>query len=285
MKLYYVNSKKERVNFYEHPYLIQDTDLLDYEYSYESEGDGRTNEILRMKREPKEKKIKIAVIADTSLPVVEKKKKQLEAANRLQEILDYDAARNIDGRIYTDTGFYLSCRAAGSQKTQWYHSGSFMFNELRFLVANPVWIREKTLEFSPGQTDESAFLDYNYDHNYDYSARESIVMLNTDHYIPSDFIMSIYGPCVNPKILIGENCYAVNHIIEDGEYCLVDNRKKTVLLHKRNGETKNLFDFRGKEKSIFDQIPAGSSRVTWDSKSGAFGFGLKIFQERSEPLW
>ena len=285
MKLYYVNSKNERINFYDYPYLIQETDLFDYEYAYEGEAKEQGNEIISMKREIKEKRLKIAVMADAGLQTEQKRKRMLEAVNRLQEVLDYDATRNTDGRIYTEAGYYFSCRIAGSQKTQWYHRGSFMFNELVFLAANPVWIKEESHEFFPNQSDSSLFLDYNYDHDYDYSARENIVTLSIEHYAPSNFIMTIYGPCLNPKILIGENRYAINHIIEDGEYCSINSQEKTVLLHKKNGEIKNLFDFRAKEKSVFAKVPSGSNRVTWESQSGEFGFSLLLFKERSEPFW
>ena len=71
MNFYYINSKGERVNFYEEPYLFQSGDLLDYSWSYDSESG--FNLISNVRKEPKERKVSIGIIPDTRLSYEERK--------------------------------------------------------------------------------------------------------------------------------------------------------------------------------------------------------------------
>lgn len=70
------------------------------------------------------------------------------------------------------------------------------------------------------------------------------------------------------------------------------NKKKLVGRHKRveetitkylsNGMTANLFNARGYDYSVFEQIPPGLISVNW---SGEFGVDLYIFLKRKEAAW
>lgn len=81
MNFYYINSKGERVNFYEEPYLFQSGDLLDYSWSYDSESG--FNSISNVRKEPKERKVSIGIIPDTRLSYEERKAAAKSAADRL----------------------------------------------------------------------------------------------------------------------------------------------------------------------------------------------------------
>lgn len=157
--------------------------------------------------------------------------------------------------------------------------------DITFLGIKGFWIKELTKEFYPSSSDPGgdADLDYNYDYNYDYapeigSGRQLII----DHFASSEFKMIIFGPAVDPRVNINEHAYQVFDDIEAGEYVVIDSRDNTVIKYRNSGTTVNLFDMRGKEQSVFEPIPGGTNSVSW---SGAFGFDITLFLERSEPKW
>ena len=104
-----------------------------------------------------------------------------------------------------------------------------------------------------------------------------------DHYASCDFLLTIYGPCVNPRIVIGNNLYEVKTKLDAGEYMLIDSRAGTVVRVRTNGVKVNEFDNRvTNPNSPFEKIQPGYNLVGWD---GSFGFDLLLFIERSEPAW
>lgn len=156
---------------------------------------------------------------------------------------------------------------------------------LTFLAPYPFWISEEKRSFYASQTDPGGDtdLDYNYDYNYDYATETgSGKQWYVDHFAPSEFEMVIYGPALDPRIKINGHAYQVFDDIENGEYVLIDSRNNTVTKFRNNGTAVNLFDMRGKAQSIFEPIPGGFNNISW---SGAFGFDITLFLERSEPKW
>ena len=94
--------------------------------------------------------------------------------------------------------------------------------------------------------------------------------------------MIVYGPCVNPRILINDQVYEVFTTLESNEYMIIDSRDYTVHKYLANGTVQNLFDNRRLEQSVFEKIPSGLLRINW---SGDFGFDLILFLERREARW
>lgn len=103
-----------------------------------------------------------------------------------------------------------------------------------------------------------------------------------DHIIPSDFEMIIYGPCVNPKVLINGYPYEVLTTLESNEYLILNTLEQTITKYLSNGTTANLFDARGYDYSVFEKMPAGLITVNW---SGDFGIDLYVFLKRKEAAW
>ncbi|MFR2850645.1 M56 family metallopeptidase, partial [Hungatella sp.] len=60
---------------------------------------------------------------------------------------------------------------------------------------------EETKEFFPqSEAGKDEGLDYLYDYSYDYTAqKEGTASWYIDHYASSEFIMTIFGPCANPR--------------------------------------------------------------------------------------
>lgn len=94
--------------------------------------------------------------------------------------------------------------------------------------------------------------------------------------------MVIYGPCVNPKVLMNGYPYEVLTTLEKNEYLIINSSEQTIMKYLSNGTTANLFDVRGYDYSVFEKIPSGLISVNW---SGDFGIDLYVFLKRKEAAW
>lgn len=154
---------------------------------------------------------------------------------------------------------------------------------MRLITDRPVWIRERKYEFVKsidGKVNDP-YLDYPHGYPYDYMGTvKGTGNIINDGLQACDFKWIVYGPCTNPRILIGGNPYEVKTVVSDREYLTIDSRENTVVRTRLNGFTVNEFNNRQKEPSIFTRIPVGNSNITWD---GNFGHDLILLMERSEP--
>ena len=126
-------------------------------------------------------------------------------------------------------------------------------------------------------------MDYPHDYKYDYA--KPIIGVESwtiEHYRKSKFKMTIYGPCVNPKITIKDQEYQVSETLEKNEYIEIDGRAKTIIKYKVDGTKENIFYKKSTKNSIFKEIPEGELLINWD---GTFGFDVTVFKERSVPEW
>lgn len=288
MNFYYINHEGEKIDFSEFPYRFQEGGLLDWAYSYQTSQRGVKNKTRDYRRGVTTPTVQIGVGPDYALPPAERKEQWWKDINHLADVVEKDVMAAEDGKLWTDTGYYLRCKIIGSAKSDWNMGGiPFMFNEFQVLCDNPMWIKEHTRQFypvgTPGSGEGREFLDFPFDFSFDFSAPESGVESWTiDNYASSDFKMVIYGPCENPRILINDWPYEVEDTLESGEYIVVDSAANTVIKHRTNGTTKSLFNKRGKLQSIFNPIPGGRVTVNW---AGTFGFSITAYAERTEPRW
>lgn len=150
----------------------------------------------------------------------------------------------------------------------------------------PSWIHEENRSF-PAISDKSesdGFLDYEHDYNYDYTMPYGgDVIWQVDHYAPCEYEMIVYGPCVDPRVVINGHIYQVYATLDENDYLKINSRENSVVQYLANGTQRDLYDYRVKiTGSLFEPITPGSVRVVW---SGEFGFDLTLFCERSEPRW
>lgn len=94
--------------------------------------------------------------------------------------------------------------------------------------------------------------------------------------------MIIYGPCVNPKILINDYPYEFFVTLESREYLIIDSQRRTIRRYLTNGTVQNLFNQRAQKQTVFKRIPSGLLNINW---SGDYGFDLTLFLNRREPPW
>ena len=138
------------------------------------------------------------------------------------------------------------------------------------------------------QISRDAYLDYPHNYPHDYQATSSTADVTPSVLTPSDVYLAVYGPAVNPYVIVGGNRYQVNVTVPSGGYLVVDGRDKTINLTLADGTVQNVFSSgvrgggAGGGSYIFERVPAGTSEVTYD---GSFGFDLGWYEEEGEPPW
>lgn len=271
MTIKYVNSKGKEMNLNKEPYKMLISDLLDYEWEVSSSG----NRIRGFGYAVKEKSLNIDVHRTKTAGA-------RTNMNALSEFFEQDIINGVPGKLYLDDS-YMNCYIKSSEKSNW-ETDQIISCEYGLITDYPFWITEKSFSFAPGTKGaDSEFLDYLRGYDYDYfDPGKGVGRLDNDHYTDAHFNMIIYGPVVNPRILIGGYPYEVFTTVTKNEYLVIDSRARTVVRTKQGGEKIDEFDNRNKEQSIFRKIPAGSHTINW---SGDFGIDITLFQERSEPRW
>lgn len=260
IKIYYVNSRGETLDFLKHPYYTAEADCFDSDWTESSAGYQRTMQV----------------------DVYGKDEQFAQNMEHLYSIIAVDAEENAYGQLYVNNTF-LRCRIQSSKKENW---KGYVYSEveLTFIAPELSWVTEVARQFFPqSEASGSSGLDYPYDHPFDFADEDlGVATWEIDHVRSSEFQMIMYGPCTNPYVLINNHAYAVYTDLEEGEYLIIDSRSSTVYKYLSNGTVENLFHERGLVDSVFEPIPSGLLRINW---SGAFGFDLTLFLERREARW
>ena len=278
ISIYYINSKGERLELVKEPYRLQTSDIFDYSWEYENvSGIRYRGTITKFVKNITSKSLVLTIGAKNQ-------KTYYEALNRFFEVVDYDVVHKTRGRLYIGSQ-YMLCYIHASEKTEWEYGIESLDNTVSLVTDYPYWIEEKQLSFfTKGQISSHAgtYLDYPYPYAFDYAIDGSQSYVENDHYKTCEFEMVIYGPCTNPKIVIGGHTYEVLTSLNQGEYLKINSREGTIVKNAEDGAVTNEFNNRNKESSVFERIPVGNSIVTW---SGDYGFDVILFMERSEPKW
>ncbi len=256
---------------------ISESNLYEYAWEMDEKNIGTIGNggIRRITKKPKEYELEVDFTGT--------KKERAENVNKFNEITERDVREKKPGRIYIRNE-YIECLIVGSEPEKLKDRYRTVRKRFDVYAPNPFWITEKNFSYEPGKDIAPAqYLDHPFDYKYDYfDPGKGIGRLNNDHYADAHFRMNVYGPVVNPRILIGEYPYEVFTTVAKNEYLVIDSRAQTVVRTKQGGEKIDEFDNRNKEQSIFRKIPAGSHTINW---SGDFGIDITLFQERSEPRW
>ena len=158
---------------------------------------------------------------------------------------------------------------------------SWISNKIQILAPYPFWIKEEKVVLPSASEGSSEFLDFPYDYPYDYTAPvigEKVI--KSDSPFTSEFTMIIYGEAVNPRVVINGHPYVLYTTIPAGAYVVIDSKQRTIMMYGTGGQKTNVFDYRNKSDSIFEKIPEGNLKITWDA---IFGVDLTILREKSEP--
>lgn len=281
MNFYYVNSAGKRINFYEYPYLFQEGNILDYSWKYDNDN----LKISNIHKEPGERSFKLALLPDVQLALAERKRLLQEAANNVFEVFEYDVCNNSYGRLYAETGYYLPCMILASNKSDWQNGVPYMFQEFTLITQMDFWLKETKYSYFPMIKTENSGFSFPFDFAFDLGRLPvGRVNIDTDNFLPSDFILTIYGSVLNPNISIGENSYGLNCEIKKDERVVISllNGERNIKCIDKFGNVKNYFEYRSKKNSVFAPIKSGINSIVWN---GEFGFDLVIVDRRSEPKW
>lgn len=221
-----------------------------------------------------------AAVYETTLLFYGSKLAIKDTLNALHEDFERDVRLMTPGRIIWGS-YYIDCYVNDSS-TEPTENNVNPKNTVKLFCPHPFWIREIKHSFAVQSAPVGqSFLDYDYDYEYDYYlGSRGTDLWRTGSPFASDFRMVIFGAVTNPRVIINGYPYQVFATINSGEYLSIDSRKNTVTKVQSNGTRVNMFDSRNKEQSVFEPIPGGNLLVSW---SGAFGFDLTLYQERSEP--
>lgn len=287
MDFYYINNRGIKIDLSDFPYMFQSGDLLNWSYSYTTRSLASTDITSEYKMPAKEIPVQLAVLCNFTIPMEQRKEEWEEAVDHLCEVISADVIDNKNGKLYTNTGFYMECKIIGSEKSDWKMGLPIMFNTMNILSDRPVWITEAKRSFQrivSGSGESEEFLDYEHDYNYDYTMPYGgDVIWKVDHYAPCEYEMIVYGPCVDPRVVINGHIYQVYATLDENDYLKINSRENSVVQYLANGAQRDLYDYRVKiTGSLFEPITPGNIRVVW---SGEFGFDLTLFCERSEPRW
>lgn len=234
-------------------------------------------------RELRETPVTAIVICDTSAAGIAKRNAIYEVA-----AIDIEAAK--PGRLYVGD-WYMSGYIIGSKKGRYWYTGAAADYELSFVSDDPRWTLEHETRFwNSTAGGEEGDLDYPHDYPHDYRLAMWRKTIQNPGFLPAPVKLVIYGPAVNPYVIIGANRYEVEVSIGSGSYLVIDGASSppTITLVERDGTKKNAFHLRrgdqkpGSGSCIFEKVPPGLSKVIWD---GSFGFDLTLYEKRDERRW
>lgn len=281
MKIYYENNKNVKLDLLSVPYRLQTGDLFNYRWKRRSSSFGRkTTRMKGFSREIISKKMLLGIMNRD-------RKSYYKSLNYFHETVEKDVIDEVPGRLYVGET-YLQCYIVASAKTNWECDVNVLDNEIE-LLTDGAWITEKKYEFIHKNDVKSDGNEKIYDYTYNecyYPEGKEIQFIENDSIEDADFKMIIYGPCSSVSVRIGEHLYNVAHVVQKGEYAVIDTREnaeegKRVYLVKKTGEQVNLFHYRDPINSIFTKIQSGIHRVEC---TGA-NIDITLYKKRSEPKW
>lgn len=271
-KLKHVNSQGETLDFLSLGIYINYNELRDFEWSAETENDL----ITKIKRGVVNKTIPFIFYCDEDEAV--------NIKNQFYEHFEKDVI-NLKPGYFEINEYRYYCYVTKNKKSNYLKSKRYLEIEVQITSDQPKWVKERTYSFIPKPN--NAFITaenktYPYVYEYTYGESDGIGEMIIDSLGESDFKIIVYGPVANPSIMIGEYLYNVDCDIGISEYLSIDSKTREIFITDISGNKINVFDKRNKENYIFQKIKPGNIPVIW---SGGFGFGVIVFDERSEPKW
>lgn len=218
-------------------------------------------------------------VYETELILVGGKRQRQAVVDALHDDFEADIQSKKPSRIIWGD-YYLDCYIIEST-TEPTDRSTQTLNKITIYAPYPFWVQDFKIELLPSEAAESEFLDFPFNFPFDFTAPTiGETTIKSDFPFDSEFEMVIFGPAVNPRVTINWYSYVLYTTIPDGAYVVIDSRKKTVMQFNTDGTQSNIFNLRNKTDSIFQKIPGGNLRISWDA---TFGVNITIHRERSEP--
>lgn len=203
--------------------------------------------------------------------------------NAFLDVTEYDVARNVPGKLWYGE-WYLECFVIESSTTP--NKNYYTEREIMIMGPSNEWVKETKKTFL-GRTNtqtasETSNADYPRDYSYDYESKFLKETIVNEGYTAEDFKMTIYGPVINPSVVIGKNLYQIYTEVKESEYLVVDTQNTITAQYDKYGNATPKWNSRNKNYQIYEKIPLGINDVIWQ---GDFGFDIVTYEKRSEPRW
>lgn len=212
----------------------------------------------------------------------------LAAADALRLAADADVAAGTPGALDAD-GWSQRCYVVGASLSK--RAGDSALVKLTLLLLDGVWRKAQSWQFRPGAGSGTVGAGHGYDYGYAYGypySEETSREIEVASVVASPFRIVVYGPAVRPSVTIGGNRYQVTTDVPDGGYLLIDSVEGTVTRVAKNGYRENCLPYAvlgtgvGGGSYIFEDVPAGTSSVSYD---GSFGWDLDVYREDGAVPW
>ncbi|SHI42471.1 phage tail family protein [Parasporobacterium paucivorans] len=272
--IYYINHLNQRIDLMESPYYLQTGDFFEYEWEYDSIDLGMGGRITKFKRGMKKKDLTLSVLAIS-------KEAFYEALNNFHAYTEVDVLNLLPGKLYIGDQ-YMTCYLIQSSKKDWEKDEAFLDCTVSMISEYPFWKTENSNNLPIQSVISSDNKRYAGKYAQRYANGLTLKTLTNGHFAASDARIVMYGPITNPSVIIGNNTYSVNTVLNAGEYLTIDTAARTIIKTQGTGGQVNLFNYRNKSYDNFARVLPGVNSVSW---AGDFAIDITIYEERSEPKW
>lgn len=234
-----------------------------------------THSLKGVKRTPAERKLK----------VLSSSRAESDMARR---VFDRDVQNGTPG-ILSINGWSQRCLVTKTTPDIGYLGAAV--EELTVVLLDGCWTRLVTREYRPRTAAGGyGWLDLPTGFDFDLGPSLPTSDVTVDCTVRPNVRLVLYGPCVNPYVIVGGNRYAVNRTIAEGERIEVDGRYKTIVQVMSDGTRVSCFadgvrtGGEGGGSYIFERLPVSQYpiAVSWDN---SFGFDLCWYEEESMVPW
>lgn len=212
---------------------------------------------------------------------------QFPDADAFRRVADADVIAGTPGIFLAQNEWKQRGYVLASQPNS-IHYGNLV-TDLKIALLDGAWWRLVTHSFNQDSEDTpDTYLDYSFDYEYDFSKRATVASIEPSVLTPSAVYLVIFGPAINPYVIVGGNKYQVNVTVPSGGYTIIDGRDKTIITTLADGTQRNDFAYgvrgsgQGGGDYVFEPVKSGHQNVAWD---GSFGFDLGWYEEEGEPPW
>ena len=260
--VYYLNTRNERVDFVEDLPLLDFDDFFSSSFSVES-----TNDIITGFK----KSIRNYTLEGDV---------QVSRIDHISDIFDYDVYQNNQGYFYIGD-YYMLCNVIVMNPSDVNIHRKKITVKLTVTTDKPYWLKETKYSFERERRTAEG-ISYPFSYPFIYGSDGGIRDIVNDYIKPCNFKLTIYGPASNPSIIINGNAYTVYTDISSQEYIEIDSLNRKAVRVNNIGERKSVFGLQDFRYEIYKKIDIGFNQISW---SGAFGFDLLLYEERSRPKW
>lgn len=210
-------------------------------------------------------------------------------ADRARRIMDADVADGTPGTLVFDGVWTQRAMFLESEPSD--VSRGFVAMTLTVALLDGCWTRLRTVPFPVRSVIEGyKYLDMGFDFPVDLGPSLPSRTVDVTAISRPNVRLVVYGPAVNPYVIVGANRYEVDVSVPDGGRLEIDGRDKTIKTISATGDVADCFGKgvrtggQGGGSYVFERLPVSTLpiNVSWDN---SFGFDLCWYEEEGEPPW